>query len=482
MFPSVVDVAGVNRISAQILSNAAAAMVGMVNAPPVPESGNKRLIAASMFGVTTPCVTEGRRLLEDAGYEVLTFHMTGTGGRTLEQLVDNGLVSGVLDVTTTELADELVGGVLSAGPVRLTRTGNPPAPRVVSVGALDMINFGPKETVPPQFAGRNLYVHNATVTLMRTTPGECAAVGRILAERVSALGAPVAVLLPLKGISSIAAVEYQLLIDNNGDAAADVTYATTFTAATPATGLLQTLTTTRNGTPVATGGTGTNITLGGGGGTVHASLFEDPFFFDLVGFNNGFNFTGADTFAGADVSAIVLEVPSAQLNGANSNIGVWARTVVGGNQVDRMGRPAINTALIPSGMKDAFNQGVPANDQANFSDDVRASLLSLNGGNTTHADQVTALLIPDILTLDTASAAGFLNGRRLQDDVIDTALSAVSNGGVTTDMVAANDVAFQSTFPFLSPPNVIPEPSAVVLLVTGLAAIVFCMRRRRSRG
>jgi hypothetical protein len=277
------------------------------------------------------------------------------------------------------------------------------------------------------------------------------------------------------------AVEYQFLIDNNNDATPDVTYATTFTPATGATGLLQTLTTTRNGTPIASGGTGANITLGGGG-MVHASLFEDPFFFDLVGFNNGFTFTGADTFAGADISAIVLEVPSAQLNGANSNIGVWARTVVGGNQVDRMGRPAINTALIPSGMKDAFNQGAPSNDQAAFGSTVRTSLLSLNGGNAAHADQVTALLIPDILTLDTANPGGFLNGRRLQDDVIDTALSAVSNGGVTTDMVAANDVAFQSTFPYLSPPNAIPEPSAVVLLVTGLSALLFYLRRRRSRG
>jgi uncharacterized protein (UPF0261 family) len=218
MFPSVVDVAGVNRISAQVLSNAAAAMVGMVNAPPVPDTGNKKLIAASMFGVTTAGVTEGRRLLEADGYEVLTFHMTGTGGRTLEQLVDNGLVSGVLDITTTELADELVGGVLSAGPVRLARTGSPPVPRVVSVGALDMVNFGPKETVPPQFAGRNLYVHNATVTLMRTTPEECAELGRILAERVSALGAPVAVLLPIKGISSIA-VEGGVFYDPAADAA-----------------------------------------------------------------------------------------------------------------------------------------------------------------------------------------------------------------------------------------------------------------------
>jgi uncharacterized protein (UPF0261 family) len=204
LFPSVVDVAGVNRISARVLANAAAAMAGMVEAPPLPDTGSKRLIAASMFGVTTPCVTEGRRLLEAEGYEVLTFHMTGTGGRTLEQLVDNGLVTGVLDITTTELADELVGGVLSAGPVRLARSGNPPVPRVVSVGALDMVNFGPKETVPPQFAHRNLYVHNATVTLMRTTPEECAALGKLLAERVSGLNVPAAVILPLKGISSIA--------------------------------------------------------------------------------------------------------------------------------------------------------------------------------------------------------------------------------------------------------------------------------------
>jgi uncharacterized protein (UPF0261 family) len=218
LMPSVVDVAGVNRISATILANAAAAMVGMVSAPPVAVASGKKIVAASMFGVTTPCVTEGRKLLEGDGYEVLTFHMTGTGGRTLEQLVHNGLVSGVLDITTTELADELVGGVLSAGAVRLSRTGNPPVPRVVSVGALDMVNFGPKETVPAQFHNRNLYVHNATVTLMRTTPEECAALGRILAERVSALGAPVAVLLPLRGISSIA-IEGGVFHDPVADAA-----------------------------------------------------------------------------------------------------------------------------------------------------------------------------------------------------------------------------------------------------------------------
>ena len=218
LIPSVVDVAGVNRVSARVMSNAAAAMAGMIGAPPVPDTGTKPLIAASMFGVTTPCVTEGRRLLEARGFEVLTFHMTGVGGRTLESLVENGLVSGVLDLTTTELADELVGGVLSAGPVRLSRAGTPPVPRVVSVGALDMVNFGPRDTVPPAFANRKLYVHNAMVTLMRTTPVECAELGRILAERVSALGAPVTILLPLRGISSIA-VEDGVFHDPEADAA-----------------------------------------------------------------------------------------------------------------------------------------------------------------------------------------------------------------------------------------------------------------------
>ena len=218
LIPSVVDVAGVNRISARVMSNAAAAMAGMIGAPPVPETGSKPLIAASMFGVTTPAATEGRRLLEARGYEVLTFHMTGVGGRTLESLVGNGLVSGVLDLTTTELADELVGGVLSAGPIRLSQSGHPPVPRVVSVGALDMVNFGPKDTVPAKFADRNLYVHNATVTLMRTTPAECAQIGRTLAQRVSALDSPIVVLLPLKGISSVA-VEGGVFHDPEADAA-----------------------------------------------------------------------------------------------------------------------------------------------------------------------------------------------------------------------------------------------------------------------
>lgn len=199
LVPSVTDVAGVNRISARIMANAAAAVAGMVTAGPVPTDSSKPLIGASMFGVTTPCVTEARRLLENLGYEVLVFHMTGTGGRTLERLTADGWLAGVLDVTTTELADELVGGVFSAGPGRLTAAS---VPQVVSVGALDMVNFGSKDTVPAEFTDRNLYVHNASVTLMRTTPAECAELGRRIASRLAGSGATI--FLPLGGVSAIA--------------------------------------------------------------------------------------------------------------------------------------------------------------------------------------------------------------------------------------------------------------------------------------
>ena len=167
MMYSVVDIAGVNRVSARIMANAAAAIAGMAGAQ-VPPLEEKPLVAATMFGVTTPCVTRARERLEELGYEVLVFHATGAGGQSMEALVRGGFLAGVLDVTTTELADELVGGVLSAGPERLQAAGEVGLPQVVSLGALDMVNFGPRETVPPQFEERNLYVHNPTVTLMRT--------------------------------------------------------------------------------------------------------------------------------------------------------------------------------------------------------------------------------------------------------------------------------------------------------------------------
>jgi uncharacterized protein (UPF0261 family) len=203
MMASVTDVAGVNSISARILANAAAAMAGMVGAAPVELGEQRPLIGATMFGVTTPCVTRAREGLEARGYEVLVFHATGTGGRAMEALVAGGYLAGVLDVTTTELCDDLVGGVLSAGPERLEAAGRAGLPQVVSLGALDMVNFGARDTVPPQFEDRNLYVHNPSVTLMRTTPDECAELGRRIAAKLSRADGPVALFVPLGGVSMI---------------------------------------------------------------------------------------------------------------------------------------------------------------------------------------------------------------------------------------------------------------------------------------
>jgi uncharacterized protein (UPF0261 family) len=187
-----------------VLANAAGAMAGMVTAAPVELGESRPVVAATMFGVTTPAVTAAREELERRGYEVLVFHATGTGGRAMEALVEAGLVAGVLDLTTTELADDLVGGVLSAGPRRLEAAGRAGVPQVVSLGALDMVNFGPRVSVPERFADRTLLVHNPTVTLMRTTPEESAELGRRLAAKLSAATGPVALFVPLRGISAIA--------------------------------------------------------------------------------------------------------------------------------------------------------------------------------------------------------------------------------------------------------------------------------------
>jgi uncharacterized protein (UPF0261 family) len=207
MLNSVVDIAGINRISRVVLSEAAAAMAGMVKFTPnselrVPHS-DRPLIAATMFGVTTPCVQHARKILEEAGYEVIVFHATGNGGQTMESLIREGLFAGVLDITTTELADELVGGILSAGPDRLTAAAEMGIPQVVSVGALDMVNFGPRETVPAKFAGRKLHVHNANVTLMRTTPEENARLGEEICHKLAAAKGPASIILPLHGVSAI---------------------------------------------------------------------------------------------------------------------------------------------------------------------------------------------------------------------------------------------------------------------------------------
>jgi len=205
MMYSVVDIAGINGISEKILTNAAAAIAAMAKAAQSFRSSieARPLIGATMFGVTTPCVTAAREILEERGYEVLVFHATGAGGRSMEALMKAGFITGSLDITTTELADELVGGVLSAGPDRLEMAGSLGIPQVVSLGALDMVNFGPRETVPAQFRERNLYVHNATVTLMRTTEAECAELGRIIARKLNAATGPLTLFIPLGGVSMI---------------------------------------------------------------------------------------------------------------------------------------------------------------------------------------------------------------------------------------------------------------------------------------
>jgi uncharacterized protein (UPF0261 family) len=204
MLNSVVDIAGLNRVSRPILSEAARAMAGLVTHPgPPPVGDDKPLVAATMFGVTTPCVERARATLERAGCEVLVFHATGNGGRAMESLIDEGLIAGVLDVTTTELADELVGGFLTAGPGRLTAAGRAGIPQVVSTGATDMVNFYAPDSVPAQFADRTFYRHNANVTLMRTTPAENAAIGADIARKLSAATGPVSVLLPARGVSAI---------------------------------------------------------------------------------------------------------------------------------------------------------------------------------------------------------------------------------------------------------------------------------------
>jgi len=218
MMYSVADIEGLNQLSRQVIANGALAMVGMVANDPGVEVEDRPTIAITMFGVTTPCVQTAREYLEERGYETIVFHATGTGGRAMESLIDEGIVDGVLDVTTTEWADELVGGVLSAGPDRLDAAAAAGIPQVVSTGALDMVNFGPRDTVPEEFEGRQFHVHNPQVTLMRTTPEENAELGEIIAEKLNAATGPTALFLPLGGVSMLD-VEGEDFYDPKADAA-----------------------------------------------------------------------------------------------------------------------------------------------------------------------------------------------------------------------------------------------------------------------
>ncbi|SYX83350.1 Tm-1-like ATP-binding domain-containing protein [Paenibacillus alvei] len=203
MYPSIVDVSGLNSISTRIFTNAALAIAGMVKEEVAVTVEKKPLIAATMFGVTTPCVNHAREYLEKHGYEVVVFHATGAGGKTMERLIESHYFDGVLDLTTTEWCDELVGGVLNAGPHRLEAAVRAQVPQVVSAGALDMVNFGPFDSVPEQFRNRNFYKHNPTVTLMRTTVEENKELGKIIADKLNQAISPTVLMLPLKGVSAL---------------------------------------------------------------------------------------------------------------------------------------------------------------------------------------------------------------------------------------------------------------------------------------
>jgi uncharacterized protein (UPF0261 family) len=217
---SVVDIAGINRISEPILANAAAAVAGMALARERfrPAASGRPLIAATMFGVTTACVMTAKGRLEDLGYEVVVFHATGTGGQAMERLIGEGFFAGVLDTTTTELADALAGGIMPSGPGRLTTAGRLGIPQVASTGALDMVNFGPLDSVPERYRHRRLHAHNQAITLMRTTPEECVALGRELAARLRVAHGPTALYVPLSASSALS-VDGGVFYDPDADRA-----------------------------------------------------------------------------------------------------------------------------------------------------------------------------------------------------------------------------------------------------------------------
>ena len=218
MMYSVVDIAGLNTILTRILVNAAGALVGMATATAPPPGEERPLIVASMWGLTTPCVTAARERLEELGYEVLVFHQVGLGGRSLEEVVKTGAVVGVLDITTTELADEIGGGIWPAGPERLEVAGRLGIPQVVSLGALDVVTIGPPEPLPERFAGRPIYVHNDVLAATRTTPDEYREIGALVARKLNAATGPTVLYVPLRGLSMLT-TEGQVFHDPEADEA-----------------------------------------------------------------------------------------------------------------------------------------------------------------------------------------------------------------------------------------------------------------------
>lgn len=203
MVHSVADVVGLNRVTKTAIANAVHALLGMIAGPRPRCVEDSPIVAATMFGVTTPCVDRARRMIEAAGKETIVFHATGVGGQAMEALVRDGKISGVLDLTTTEIADEIVGGMLSAGPDRLRAAGELGIPQVVGVGALDMANFGPIDTVPERFKNRKLHAHNANVTLLRTDPRENAAIADRMIDALSQARGPTVLLIPNQGVSAL---------------------------------------------------------------------------------------------------------------------------------------------------------------------------------------------------------------------------------------------------------------------------------------
>ncbi|MFC6864216.1 Tm-1-like ATP-binding domain-containing protein [Halomicroarcula sp. GCM10025817] len=203
MMYSVADLEGINQLSRTVIANAALAMVGMASKQPDVDVEDRPTVAITMFGVTTPCVQTAREWLEERGYETIVFHANGTGGRAMEGLIRDGVIDAVLDVTTTEWADEVVGGCLSAGRDRLDAAAEHGLPQVVSTGALDVVNFGPRDTVPKKFRDRTLHAHNPEVTLMRTTPDEAAEIGTEIAEKLNASTGPTVLAIPRRGTSML---------------------------------------------------------------------------------------------------------------------------------------------------------------------------------------------------------------------------------------------------------------------------------------